>query len=450
MADSNEQQQQKGEVKSGGVDALAQIGVTGLRHSSGRIDEEWLPALRWDRQPAVYQEMGDSPHLGVALLTVETLLRRTDTSVTPADSTRESAVRCAERFDQALHDMDHTFQDHKTEMCSALKFGHAPFDVIWKRCNGMTPGVHPETGEPLPQSKYSDGMLTMHKLDIRSQDSIDRWEFAKDGTYTGFWQVDPNSYKCTFVPIGKCLHYRVRPQKNNPQGTSLLRPAYVPYQFAKKFQVIEAVGFEKNIYGIPVIEGPLSAMGQNADADQAAMVARIYAQLRNLRRDMNEGIFMPTSQDDKGLTGWKLTSFSGGGTERNMGIRDAVRDLQKDQMVSLLCGMLMLGMDKVGTQAAFGGNQEVLGMALETIYDDFLATFNAAIPRRFALFNGFNVEDAPYLTRGKIIAPSLEQLAAYFVPMLQSGGIVRDDGLENFFRSQGGAPLMDLTRAPAG
>lgn len=429
-----------------GVDVLTELGVSGLRHDFGKVREEWMPELFWDNKIKAYVEMRDSPALGVALLVMETLIRKTPMQVTPADLNRPSSLQCAERFDASLHDMEGTFQEHWTEALTCLWGGHAPFEEVWKRCLGPTPGVD-EDGNPLPPSKFSDNAMTLHRLAFRSQESVDRWQFEKDGTYSGFWQVDPNGYEQTFIPITKCLHYRIRAHKNNPEGTSLLRIAYIPYTFCKRLQVVEAVGFERNAYGVPIFYFPLSYLLTDATAEQKRVVAQAYQQGRGLRRDVNEAIVAPAPKDAKGDTGFGIDSFKGGGSERNMGVREAIKDYRKDMLTALVCEMLAMGMDRVGTLNASDSKKDTLGMVLEAILDSMLDTFNAGPPKKFAAFNGYAPEDAPQLTRSKIVTPSMAEMGAFFAPLIQAG-MPTDEGLWAFLRTAGGAPAPDLAGNP--
>lgn len=53
----------------------------------------------------------------------------------------------------------------------------------------------------------------------------------------------PN-YEVVPIPIEKLLIYRTRMERGNPEGRSLLRPAWIFYYYTKNLQQIEAIGFE--------------------------------------------------------------------------------------------------------------------------------------------------------------------------------------------------------------
>lgn len=445
MADTPDSQAQT--VRDSVLPTLIERGVPGLHHSLGKIMEEWLPALKYGNRMETMQEMKDHPAIGGPLLTMETLINKTPLSVTSADSSRSSAEQCAEEFDQALYDMEHSFQDHWSAALSCLWAGNAPFWIQWKRRLGQDPG-NDEQGNPLPTSKFKDGKIGLAKLAIRGQDTIDRWEFLPNGNYCGFWQTDPNGYSTSYIPISGCLHYRLRPFKNNPEGNGLVRIAYEPYMFLKKYQVLEAVGFERNAFGIPIFYVPLRFLMNGATADEKAFVDSLYAMGKGLRRDVQEVMVTPPPKDANGETGFGVDHFKGGGSERNMGLREAIRDLQKDVATAMACGVLFLGMDKVGTTGAGTVHKDMLGMVLESVMDSMLETFNSTIPVKFARYNGYQPEDAPKLTRGRVIQPSPSEVAAFFKPMMDAGAVIPDMGLENYLRNLVGSPPKDLKGDP--
>src|SRR5689334_17548019 len=90
------------------VDAqIRGLGRTGLRQWSGRIDEEFLKELKYERKYQVYKEMSENdPIVGSVLRAIEFLIRGVDWRIEPDDQTDKAQTELADQIeDRLMHGM---------------------------------------------------------------------------------------------------------------------------------------------------------------------------------------------------------------------------------------------------------------------------------------------------------------------------------------------------------
>ena len=74
----------------------------------------------------------------------------------------------------------------------------------------------------------------------------------------------------------------------------MLRNAYRSYYFLKRIQEIEAIGIERDLAGLPVLEVPEELMSSKANSSQKSLRASLEKLVSQIRRDQREGVVMPS------------------------------------------------------------------------------------------------------------------------------------------------------------
>lgn len=275
---------------------MSEIGTTGLKVSSGIIYEEARRELRWPDSIKTYKEMRKDTTISAAIKAYELMISRVKWDVESCkDATPQQKLR-AEFIESVMHDMDGSWFQFIKEVVSYLTFGFAVIEKVPRRrryANG---------------SKYNDGFVGLKKLAPRSQDSITKWDFGEDGReLIGLEQTVYNQngymrYLNTGAPIyierDRFMLFRADTTKDNPEGVSPLSNCYIAYRFRKELEEIEAVGYSKNINGVPIVWLHPKYMADDAsEADQ-----RIYQyyqkMVRNLHMNEQTGIVMPLMYDE--------------------------------------------------------------------------------------------------------------------------------------------------------
>lgn len=417
------------------------IGVTGLNRQGGYIYEEFLTELSGTRWRKVCREMSENDAMiGTILFAVEMMLRQVGWDVEPYQEETYTATGEVEKFiqpgdkeraefvEECLEDMVDTWEDTLAEILTMLPWGYAPMEQVFKR--------------------RPDGRIGWASWSIRSQDTIDRWEWDKDGNLLGLWQVAPPGHLHVFIPIEKLLLFRTTSRKGNPEGRSILRNAYRSWYMKKNIENIEGIGIERDLAGLPVAYVPPDILSSTANDDQKALLSSIKSIVTNIRRDEQEGVVWPLAYDDNGNKLFDLALLSTGGTRSFDTDRIISRHDQRIAM-TVLADFILLGHEKVGSFSLSSDKTNLFSTALSAWLDSIAETINRfAIPKLFRL-NGWPLDRLPCLEHGDIERVSMAELAEYVSTLTNSSVIVADDELERHMRRQADLPKPAMTREEA-
>ena len=416
---------------------LAEAGATGLNVSrDGRVLEEWLPQLSGSKAVQIYREMADNDaSISAAIYLLEMLVRQVDWSIGSSEPT-ESAEFAAEFVDSCRSDMAGTWADFVSEVMTMTVFGWSFFEINYKYRRGNTENRYFE-------SKHDDGMIGWRSLAIRGQDSLDRWDLDEDGTILGMWQRPAPSYLLRYIPIEKALLFRTRTHKNNPEGRSLLRGAYKSYYYLKRIQSIEAIGVERDLAGLPIMQVPPEIMHPNASAAQKSIRTNMENMVQKIKRDAYEGVVLPAEIGMDGQpSGYKLALLSSGG-RRPIDVDAIIKRYESRIMMSFLSEMLLLGQDSVGSWALADSKTNILAMSIGAMLDSVVDVINRDAIPKLCMYNGIEEKDWPKLKHGDMETPDLAQLGAFIAQATSAGVLVPDEALEEHVREVAGLPAKD-------
>jgi hypothetical protein len=346
---------------------FSEIGTTGLSQFSGIIQADFLREWRGKEAYKRSDEMRrNSPVIAALLQANELSIRKVSWTFT-SDIEGDPRV---ELLDEARENMRQSWNDFVVEILTMLPFGFSLFEPVLERVG--------------PQ-------VLWRKFAPRGQDTVYRWEFnTPDSRYfdprkdnnelLGFTQQTLPSFAFVYIPVEKLLLFRTKVERDNPEGASILRPAWVPYYYAKHIQQIEAIGIERDLAGLPVIKLPQGADTTDNDTSDFGVAAKM---VRNIRNDEQGGAVVPF--------GWDLSLLSTGGS-RQFDTDKIVRRYESRMLMSALAQFIMLGQDSVGSLALSQDSTDFFVMAVNSIADIISETFtHTAIPRLLKL-NGYDAE----------------------------------------------------------
>lgn len=404
----------------------------------GKIDEEQSRNLRGGKAIRVYREMLDSsPEIASSLLLIEHMLRKVDWRVESANDTPEAHEQATETEQALFEDMSHSFNDLISEITSMVWAGFSYFETVYKIRRG------PDQKEAQYRSKFSDGKYGWRKIELRAQDTIQKWEFDTDGGIRGAYQRDHGSYSETFLPIEKCLLFRTRSSKGNPEGYSLLRPAILPYTFSKRLKEFEAIGIERNLAGMPVMFVPPEMLSPNASPAIKQSVAELEKWVTRVRLDENWGGLLPSTVKPGGEASgfdFKLMSTSG----RQVNTDQIIRRYRDDILMIFRAQFMVLGMNGGGSFALSSNMTNLFSVALGALLDSIAEVINMfLIPRRQRL-NGVSTDLDPYIVHGDLESRDLTELAAYMNQLTSSGIVQPNEKLERRMLEIADLPVPDV------
>ena len=410
-------------------DLFVELGSTGLHRYSGMIDEE----LKGPRGMRVYREMRDNdPVVGAVLLAVETLIRGLDWRVAPA-SQEPLALGVADHVESCLQDLDVSWSDTVSSFLEFLPYGWSWHEVVYKYRRG-------QAVDPAQRSKWDDGAIGWRKLPIRSQDSLNRWVFDEAGELEAMVQVPAPDFQERTIPLARSLHFRVAAPKGSPEGRSVLRNAYRPWYFAKRLQEIEAIGIERELAGLPVLSIPSRILAKSASPEEQASLAAFRRLVREIRRDAQEGVIVPSDRDEHGHLKYELSLLASGG-RRQLDVSPVIERYDRRIALSVLADLILLGHEKVGSYALATSKTGLFSTVLWAFVQVIAQEFNRrAIPDLVRL-NGWPEDLTPTLEHGDIENVDLRELAEYISKLAGAGAaLFPDTDLENVLRRHAALP----------
>jgi hypothetical protein len=412
-----------------------EIGSSGLVQYGGRVQEDFLRQLQGKRGYAIYREMAENnPVIGGILHAVEMLFRSVDWSVKPSDQNLDASIDEAEFIASCMNDMSHTWQDTISNILSMLTYGFSYHEIVYKRRQG--------TKNDGDSSTHNDGRIGWRKLPMRSQDTIQQWHFDENGGIEGITQMNPISNKGpVLIPIEKSLLFRTTTKLNNPRGRSILRSAYTSWYYQKRIQTIEAIGIERDLAGLPVAFVPPQLLSDNATSQETAALNEIKRIVRNIRRDEQEGLVFPLAYDpETGNKAYDIQLLNSGG-QRQFNTNEIVTRYDQRIAMTVLADFILLGHEKVGTQALSVSKIDLFYDSIEAWLTAIADVFNNfAIPRLIRL-NGINEELTPTLEFSAPRDPDITSIADYVSKLSSAGAILPDDELSDHLRTIAGLPL---------
>lgn len=395
-----------------------QLGVTGLKRYGPYVYEEFLPELRWPRAGKVYQEMSDNDAvIGAVLYLAEMLIRGVEWNVEAASDSAADG-EAAVFLKSCMDDMDTSWANTISEILSMLTYGFSFHEIVYKIRRG------PDEVNPKYKSKHSDGRIGWRRLPIRSQTSLEGWEFNEEGDVVAFLQCCEPNFDHVRIPISKGLLFRTRVSRDNPEGKSLLRNAYRSWFFKKHFEEIEGIGIERDLAGFPVLTAPEGLdLWNDKDKQMVALKRDAETLVASVRRDSEEGVLLPH--------GWELKLLSSG-SSRQINIGDTIERYDNRIAITLLSDIILLG-NKSGSFALAETKQSLLAAALQSQIANIADVFNtSAVPSLFK-FNTFKgLSGLPRIVPTKIQTPTLSEVSL----MLRAMGlnIAGDQALQRHLR----------------
>ncbi len=390
------------------------LGRSGLQHWAGYISEEFLTDLRGTRGYKVYDEMRRNEPMVVSMLNAIMLVfEGMDWNVVPENKQDGADKAAADFIDRARNRMKRPFEEVMSDVYTAFPFGWALLEINYK---------------------YQEGKIWWADLPLRGQDSLLSWGISDNGDIESFTQLPAPKYEQLTIPAAKFLLFRTTTEKNNPEGLSLLRGAYKPYFYKKVIEEIEAMGAERDLLGIPVMEVPFGAT-----PDEIEEARKI---IENIKNDDQAGI-VETAIGPNPEQRFKFRLQTGQGSSGRVSFTDRLVQRYSTEIVMVcLASFLRLGAAGGGGGYNLSSDQrDMFQVALRGWLRKITNVWNHdAIPRLLAM-NGMTGKCK--LEHGRITQLNLQSVSNFITSGVQNKWITPTRELENFLRSEAELPALD-------
>jgi hypothetical protein len=417
------------ESEIGAIPDLADLGVP------GRVRELLPDVTSREEQGRIYQDMWDNdPTIGAVGFAIEMMMRQAEShfepySKMPADRNR------AKFAEEAWRDCSHTPQDFVSETMTMLPHGWSWFESCYKYRDGAN-GQY--------ASKYNDGKVGWRKFAIRPQSSLREFDIDSKGGIQGMWQNIGRGFKKVFIPIGKSIHFRTSRHYNNPYGRSILRNAYRPWYFKKRFENLEGIGVERDLAGMPIAWVPPSILKENATTEEKAVLASIVQIVENVRWDEQGGLVFPLAYDQNRNKIYDFSLLTPGGSKQ-IDTNPLIERLDRRIAGVVLADFLFTGQDRTGAFAKQVTDLNLWLTVLNSWLGLFAETFNTYEMPRFLRLNGYDTARPPKLVFERLDQKSAREVGDLIARLGQIGvELFPEDGgdeeLETYVRKTAGMP----------
>lgn len=394
----------------------------------------------------LYQEMRDTdPIIGAVFLALEAMFRQVEWQEVPADDSPE-AVAWALFLKECRDDMSHTWPSFAADVLTMFVHGWSYFEVVYKIRRG------PDQVDARYRSAHNDGRVGWRKFALRPQRTLSRWEYDGDGGIQGMWQNTRTGL--VFLPIQRCLHFRTTEAGGHPEGRSFLVNARRAYRFQSRLEEFEAVGVERDLAGLPLVEVPVELLSPTATPAQKATLQVIEQVAAGVRNDERAFVLMPSSQyvvqdvDEKTgttrtqamPTGYKFSLITSGGSRAHDTDKIIKRYSQRIATSFLASFLLLGGSEGKGAQALSGDLTDLFEQAGTGFLDGMTAVINRFGVGNLMRLNGVPPQLWPTLQHGGLSEAAFTAFLDRVNEAVRSGSITSDENLETSLRQKLGLP----------
>jgi hypothetical protein len=381
-----------------------EIGRTGVKHSYGYMQEEFLSVLQGKNGIKVYKEMSDNdPIIGAFMHAIKQIFREARWEV---KSPKGASTKDEDLLRDAMYEMEHSWNDFISDAITFAIYGWSWFEQVFFR--------------------DEFGRFRWSKLAFRAQDSLERWEIDEYGETLGMYQRPAPNYTEYYIPKAKSIHFVTEHAGGNPESRSILRNAYRPYYFKRIIEEIEGIGIERDLTGLPHLTLPEGLDMQDDDPKVTEAINAAKRILTNIRRDEQDGILTPH--------GWEFELISSPG-QRQFDTVSVINRYNKEIAVTVLAQFIMLGMERTGSYALAEEQTDMFYLCLEGWLDSLATAFNRqAVPLLYTLNGVTNKQYMPYIVHTPIRRFTLKEFAEYVNKLSGVDAITVDDETRNFFK----------------
>ena len=335
------------------------------------------------------------------------------------------AKEAADFADSLLQDMEIPLQAYVENALSYLVAGYSLAEILFRQ-RTLAEG-----------SRFTDGLWGVRSIAERPQLTISEW-VSKGGKVVAYKQNTASGKPP--VPLAKSMHLTVKGGPNRPQGKSLFKAAYRMFQLKRRIQDSEAIGIERDLCGLPIMDIP------QADIDAATLrpntpegkqaAARIkaaQAAVQDMRLNEAGGLVIPSdvfeSEKDGAATSVRKYNFrivtSAG--SRSIDTRGAIREYDLAIARIAMMQFLRLG-DRAGGSYALSDTQSSLAMrSIMAIVQKIAFEWRLKVLTTVFLLNGMDLRYLPDLGTASITEDSLEAVGQFLESLASAAELLEGD-----------------------
>lgn len=405
-----------GNVKSGSNSIKKPGGVTGVQHYAGFITtSERNPKLQNQKRFKEFSEMLiNQPVIGASVRAFLQLIKKIKWKVVPIEDDADSK-RYAEALEEVIDNLESGWPQIVQRLAAFPYWGFAISEWTAKQLDS--------------------GIIGLKDIQPRSQHTIYRWEIQDDGEITAVTQLNPNTSEEIKLERRRLVYAVDNSLNDDPEGLGLFRQLYATYRRIENYKIIEEIGFDADLHGIPIIKAPLEELNKMVDEgmpeERRDEILAVYETfLRNHQKKKSQGLMIdsdPYAGPDRtpsAIPKFDVKLLTGGGSSIMTDLQGAISRERNNIAMLLSTGFLLLGEDGAGSLALSDNKIESFFLFACSVLQDLAFVFKRDMFRPVAKLNGWNEASLPNLKYEEpkvqdviMITEALRNLATAFGPL---------------------------------
>jgi hypothetical protein len=184
-------------------------------------------------------------------------------------------------------------------------------------------------------------------------------------------------------------------------------------------------------------------MSSSAEATEKALFAECKNIIRNVRRDEQEGVVLPSDHDESGNRLFEISLLSTGG-QRQFDTSTIINRYKRDELTVVLADFIMLGQEKAGSFALSDDKTEMFELVLNAFSDSIAETINRHGVSRLLRLNATVLDKDPRIVPDRVSKENIKEFTEAIQRLSGSGmEIFPDEDTENKIRAMLGLPEKD-------
>lgn len=272
--------------------------------------------------------------------------------------------------------------------------------------------------------RREDGRIDMLDIEPRPQVTIERWDCENDrGVVQGVVQRSAQTSEEIYLPRSKIIYVVDDALNDSPEGLGIFRHLADPSTKLKRYELLEAYGFEIDLRGIPIGRAPLALLqkqvesGEISEEQKTTILDPITKFLANHIKNPKLALMLDSTpyrgtgdqQTPSATQHWGVDLLQGdsnGAEPVNLAIERINREIAR------LLGVEFLMLGTTGSQALSRDKTSTFNVNVESALDEIRETYERDFLPVVMNLNGFPEEVWPKLTTETVQFREVEEITA--------------------------------------
>lgn len=314
-------------------------------------------------------------------------------------------------------------------------------DTAWTRIvrrSGMY-RFHGFTVQEWIAKKRDDGKVGLRDVEPRPCHTIERWDMDEHGAIMGMFQRSPQDGRELYLPRKKVVYLVDDMLTDSPEGMGWYRALAAPARQMRRYAALEAIGFERDLSGIPIARAPISEM--NADPatwtpeakNSALEPLRNFISLRSKEPDtgllLDSATYNATTDTGEQISAvaqWGLELLTGeSGSIPHLGT--ALGRLTYDMARIMGIENMLTGSDGAGSRALSEDKSRNLYLSVNSTLQDMGEGYSRDLINIICDLNGIAEELRPKARTEDASFKDVEMMARVLKDMSTAGAVLAPD-----------------------